>query len=410
MNKIKNLVPVVILMVLSITVVTICNDYTENENIINSSSSQVENSQILDNADETELNDINFENTESYNSSKKISDIIDDSIEYENNENDPIDTESGDYKFIQISGKLSRANTSPEKAFTYTGGNFTVSLLRNDIQLLKTDDIVANPDLITQYNDIVTREKNTCCKGIKAVDYYTKDSTGYDYLNDNDILFTNHTYDPVVTKITYVDYDDDERIPKEEWYQVFKQILINENKQAENTPVIFRESWSFNDNGNIIEIVTANNIVSKEENEITKFTENSDCYLEPVIPKYNELFAYKITVIFINGETSYISKIISKIDKSHFNYPTDDKYIFTDKYKCYQYIEDGSVCACPLFMQGDSNLRNLICWDTYMYLDIDNDNYGELIELSDSWSTSWLPGVATYEIDNGKLINSLIGI
>ena len=86
MNKIKNLVPVVVLMVLSITVVTICNDYTENENIINSSSSQVENSQILDNADETELNDINFENTESYNSSKKISDIIDDSIEYENNE------------------------------------------------------------------------------------------------------------------------------------------------------------------------------------------------------------------------------------------------------------------------------------------------------------------------------------
>ena len=107
----------------------------------------------------------------------------------------------------------------------------------------------------------------------------------------------------------------------------------------------------------------------KEENEITKFNENSDCYLEPIIPKYNELFTYKITVIFINGEIVNISKIISIIDKNQFNYPTDDKYIFTDKYKCYQYSKDGSVCACPLFVQGDSNLRNLICWDTYIFLD-----------------------------------------
>ena len=37
-------------------------------------------------------------------------------------------------------------------------------------------------------------------------------------------------------------------------------------------------------------------------------------------------------------------------------------------------------------------------------------NYGELIELSDSWSTSWIPGVIIYEIDNGKLINSLMGV
>lgn len=328
----------------------------------------------------------------------------------ESKKKDSLEASFDSYEFIQISGKLSRANIYSEKYFTYTGGSFTVSLLKNNIQLLKIDDIVANPDLISQYNEIVSREKSNLCKEIKAADYYTKDSTGYNYLNDSNILFTNHAYDPIVSKITYIDYDNDERTPKDEWYQIFKQILINENKQAENTPVIFRESWSFNDNGNIIEIVTANNIVAKEENEITKFNENSDCYLEPIIPKYNELFAYKITVIFINGKIVNISKIISKIDKNHFDYPTDDKYIFTDRYKCYQYSKDGSVCACPLFIQGDSNLRNLICWDTYMYLDVDNDDCGELIELSDSWSTSWLPGVIIYEIDNCKLINSLMGV
>lgn len=369
MNKTKKIVPVIILMGLLLGILFLANDKI-----------------------------ISSDTTPSLSRNSQISD------------NNVDETEGDNYKFIQIDGNLSRANISSEKAYIYTGRSFIISLLKNNNQLLEIDNIVANPDLITQYNDIVTREKNMCCKGIKAVDYYAKDSTGYNYLNDNDILFTNHTYNPVVSKITYIDYDNDEQTPKGEWYQIFKQILINENNQAENTPVIFRESWSFNDNGNIIEIVTANNLVSKEENEITKFTKNSDCYLEAVIPKYNELFAYKITVIFINGEISNISKIISKIDKSHFNYPTDNEYIFTDQYKCYQYSKDGSVCACPLFMQGDSNLRNLTCWNTYMYLDIDNDNYGELIELSDSWSTSWLPGVIIYEIDNGKLINSLMGV
>lgn len=397
----KRIVPVAILMIL---LVGILSSILNNNEIINSSQEQTQSYSV-----KSELNSSNSENIKN-NSGIELSERIDDIIEYENNKKDSLYTEYDDYKFIQISGELSRANISSEKSFTYTGGTFTVSLLKNNIQLLKIDDIVANPDLISQYNEIVTREKSKLCKGIKAADYYTKNSTGYSYLNDSNILFTNHSYDPIVSKITYIDYDNDERTPKEEWYQVFKQILINENKQSENTPVIFRESWSFNDNGNIIEIVTANNIVAKEENEITKFNENSDCYLEPIIPKYNELFTYKITVIFINGEIVNISKIISIIDKNQFNYPTDDKYIFTDKYKCYQYSKDGSVCACPLFVQGDSNLRNLICWDTYIFLDIDNDNYGELIELSDSWSTSWIPGVIIYEIDNGKLINSLMGV
>ena len=45
-----------------------------------------------------------------------------------------------------------------------------------------------------------------------------------------------------------------------------------------------------------------------------------------------------------------------------------------------------------------------------MYLDVDNDNSGELIEFHDSWSTSWLPGVIVYEIGDFKLNNSLMGI
>lgn len=336
------------------------------------------------------------ENINSYNS-----DLMHSS--YNKNENDI-------YSFVQVSGKLSRSNVPSAKFFTYTARDYTVSLIKDNIQLLKIDDINTNPELVEEYKSIVENEKSNCHKAIKAIDYYTADSTGYDNLADKNILFTNQDFNPVISKVTYIDYDNNECVPKEEWFSTFKQILVSENKLAKDTPIIFRESWAFNHNGNLIEIVTANNIVSKEKKSITKFDENTVCYLEPITPKHEVLFGYKITVIFMNGEIINTSKIVSEIEKSYFNFPTEDINIFTDEFSSYQYDQNNAIQLCPLYAVEFNNSRTFRCWDTYMYLDVDNDNSGELIEFHDSWSTSWLPGVIVYEIDDFKLNNSLIGI
>ena len=112
----------------------------------------------------------------------------------------------------------------------------------------------------------------------------------------------------------------------------------------------------------------------------------------------------------MNGEIINTSKIVSEIEKSYFNFPTGDINIFTDEFSSYQYDQNNVIQLCPLYVGEFNNSRTFRCWDTYMYLDVDNDNSGELIEFHDSWSTSWLPGVIVYEIDDFKLNNSLMGI
>lgn len=97
---------------------------------------------------------------------------------------------------------------------------------------------------------------------ISAAEYYSENSTGYTNLTNNDILFiTTSEYNPVLSKVTYTDYDNSDKEPKEYWIKSFKQKLQNQYGKEIKSPIIIRESWSFDYNGFHIEIVNANNII-----------------------------------------------------------------------------------------------------------------------------------------------------
>ncbi len=71
---------------------------------------------------------------------------------------------------------------------------------------------------------------------------------------------------PTISKVKYVNYRKDSQQPKTEWEQAFKNALksrqINIYYQS---PVIYRESWTYQCEDEIIEVVTASNFVLPEE-------------------------------------------------------------------------------------------------------------------------------------------------
>ena len=112
-------------------------------------------------------------------------------------------------------------------------------------------------------------------------EYYDKESTGYENIPQYGILFmSTKDYNPILSKVTYIDYDVSDKLPKECWKANFEKKIIEEynfwryiggysatinysncggvdNRAA---PVIIRESWSFSYDGHNYDIVTACNL------------------------------------------------------------------------------------------------------------------------------------------------------
>ena len=91
-------------------------------------------------------------------------------------------------------------------------------------------------------------------------DYLDEKSTGYNNENGERCkIRTNCSWNITPTKYLYINYDKDEREPKQIWIDEIENVIYNDTGSTD-TPAIIRESWEFTTGGYNIAVVNACNI------------------------------------------------------------------------------------------------------------------------------------------------------
>ena len=285
-------------------------------------------------------------------------------------------------------------------SITFAGGQLmTPEYLQNYTGDIRELEDVA--DKIMEFKDI---------KYIKSMDLYTTDSTNYANLNPADISgCTTGDWNPIVSKTKYTDYSKSEEKPKDYWIVAAKQHLDNcfedKYKCTADTPVVITESWTFDYNGRNAEIITACNLVYSYGGE--KYDSAAECDIPQIIPQGQNFAAYEISLLIVNGKTERVLE--SDIERvEEFTYPAEG--LFVNEYSVWQYDEKGETVLCPMFTSGSYNLREMRVQNDYLYLDVDGDGMGEIIERHNTFSSSWLPGTSVLNKDHTKVVSQLVSL
>ena len=231
-------------------------------------------------------------------------------------------------------------------------------------------------------------------------EYYDKESTGYENIPQYGILFmSTKDYNPILSKVTYIDYDVSDKLPKECWKANFEKKIIEKYNSrryigpinysncggVDNwaAPVIIRESWSFSYDGHNYDIVRACNLycVDDEVDLIYKDEEYEKSDFEK-----NGGLLYKITLIFIDDTLLNTGRVldsgIQSISKEEFSFPEDYDSALAG-YSVYQYDKEGNVKLYPLYLLMDNSYRPFKKWSTFLFADIDGDGKGEIIKYDE---------------------------
>ena len=104
----------------------------------------------------------------------------------------------------------------------------------------------------------------------------------------------------------------------------------------------------------------------------------------------------------MNGNIIYTDSHIDDLTKADFNFPPEGE-LFIDAYSSYQYDANGTIVLCPILSSSDYRLREYCIFNSYMFLDIDNDRSGELLIFHDAPSTSWIRDISAYKINDNSL-------
>lgn len=285
-------------------------------------------------------------------------------------------------------------------SITFAGGQLmTPEYLQNYTGDIRELEDVA--DMIMEFKDI---------KYIKSMDLYTTDSTNYANLNPAHISgFTTGDWTPVVSKIKYTDYSKSEEKPKDYWIAAVKQHLDSRfedmYKCTADTPVVITESWAFDYNGRNAEIITACNLVYSDG--VKKYDSAAECDIPQIIPQGQNFAAYEISLLIVNGKTERVLE--SDIERvGEFTYPAEG--FFVNEYSVWQSDEKGETVLCPMFTSGSYSLREMRVQNDYLYLDVDGDGMGEIIERHNTFSSSWLPGTSVLNKDHTKVISQLVSL
>lgn len=404
MNKTKKNITLLILVILSAVILAICNNHNSGRNNQGVNMSQENSTSLIHNSEKTSGNNkdlTEFSDVQSLDSKIK-NDYSDIYNLIEDNKNSYV---------LQLIDGFSSAD---------------ISIVKDD--WLKTIFLEYNGKNITERNYIVNTEENinnfikfskyildnTGYSWIYPKDYYTEDSTFYSSYTDTTVVGrTNGNWNPIITKVKYINYDKSTEQPKNEWGEVFEIILNDEfhkkyssgdNTQKENinSPIVFRKSWSFNYDNTLVEIITADNIKAKSDKEVKQYRSQYECNIDPIIPAGDINVAYKITVILINGNIAHTDAHIYKLPTAAFSFPEEGE-LFNDKYYSYQYDANGTVVLCPLLYGGDYILREFCYYNDYMFLDIDGDTTGELLIYHDASSSTWIQDITAYKINDTSI-------
>ena len=262
-------------------------------------------------------------------------------------------SESDPDKCIEVTcvdTSYSKSIFSQDKLFTHNGMGyqsgysdfFVTSLVIDNHQEL----VGYSQDDKVSYSEICDEILNNQRLYITYVsEYYDKESTGYENIPQYGILFmSTKDYNPILSKVTYIDYDVSDKLPKECWKANFEKKITEEYNfrryiggysatinysncgGVDNlaAPVIIRESWSFSYDGHNYDIVTACNLYCVDD-EVDLIYKDKE-YEKSDFEKSGGLL-YLITLIFIDDTLLNTGNIlysdIMSISKEEFSFPED---------------------------------------------------------------------------------------
>lgn len=221
---------------------------------------------------------------------------------------------------------------------------------------------------------------------ILAKDYYDENSTGYDDLNGDEVVFQYTDELTAVNKVKYIDYKEDESEPHKAWIDYFSDVL-EENDVKSNTPIIISESWEFELSSKQAAIVTASNAVPNEEFEVFEY--NESCGIEPVDVQSDNPIMYTITTIFIDGKAIMIQEPhILQVGKLTSPPTTEEEGPYGVMFFAYQFDDSSNIVKMPIYdnMISEYASRDYGYSPSFFVMDLDRNGQDEIIVYNNSWT------------------------
>lgn len=422
MSKIKKLVSVIILLILSVFIFSACSNDIGSDNSGKTNSSQAEINSSTDNDENTSntlvpVNKINWASASRYSG-------------------EAYNTETEEY--IYTDGKINESSLIKENiddtaifwgsignesayfktlSFRYDGDEKIVGKLTKDVTVEQREEYITILDSIFV---------NDSTRNVYVKDYMDEKSTGYSSeYGEKVAIRTNCNWNITPSKYLYINYDKDEREPKQIWIDEIENVICNDTGSTD-TPAIIRESWEFTTGECNIAIVNACNIYHNGYYTPVEYSE--DLY-----PSSNELpygekhYIYALTVIFcndkivtcinVNDEEKYYIPILSKPlnakegIKSSFIAPVIDR---DNKSRNMVIMRDsnGNNTAFPLYYSYEAQdvLYRRFYNETqpgFCIIDIDGDGIVEIIGFGVGYANSFDSRNSVYNILNETTLKCL---
>ena len=228
---------------------------------------------------------------------------------------------------------------------------------------------------IATANRIFTDTDNTY--NIFLKDYYDETSTGYSQDSSTILLRTNADWDVTPWKVKYINYDIDKDIEiNQKWIDELSSVLDKETGGTD-TPVIIRESWSFDYNGKTISFINASNVWTvSEDGPVSNYK-----FLTNKKYEYNDTdIIYMLHAAVLDGKViSYGFNLgVYFINKLTVEFSDKEKEI----YYTFHREENGDIVAVPFYRFASLSTKEMCTMQSEFLPNIsfigDLDNDGSL--------------------------------
>ena len=246
-------------------------------------------------------------------------------------------------------------------------------------------------------------------KNIIAKDYYDENSSKFEDLLDDDIIFKyNGDWNVILGKVLYTDYINTGNIPNEEWISFFEKEL--QKHTADKIPVNITESWQFEYNGIKYEAVNATNVVDYD------IAVHEKDYGIAELPAAETPVVYKMTAVFVENNQpimieSFVDGILIKKTESSkyvlFMSHSSDENInnIMYKYNIFFYSDSNEISKYTVYTTEicDREYGKHRYSPLYVFADIDGDKTAELVYDRNANSSDY-EKVKIYKLKNDNII------
>ena len=255
------------------------------------------------------------------------------------------------------------------------------------------------------YDTIYTPEEHMHIKAYPVTNYFDELSTGYTTINDSKTIWTSAYWNPIITNVLYTKYSNDTSFP-DGWENLIYNTLQKKGVSEEaiiNTPVIVKESWSFETDIGNIDIISANNLIRKEEDEYKIYSQPQEFPCNIKNYSNGEHIIYEIYLILCNNKPIYEYVNFSVFYDNLLNYPQNGERV-SDMYTVWVNDADGNAILCQMFAISDNKtFREIALTDKFAYLDINGDGIGEIVEDHPVYSTNYIGGITIWKLTDEGL-------